>query len=316
MAVCNVCGGNTTPITVKEQMIGLKEDFIYHQCTDCGHTHLGETPNDLGKYYKEEKYYSFRKQKTPAALLLSKIKSFGTKKAVQLKIKDSFLLSPSLNALLTVKGISKASKILDFGCGIGKFVHELRAAGFTEAVGYDLFLQENFQNNGKIFLTNDLKNFGKSQWDIITLNHVFEHLENPLRMLTELQKKLLSGGKIILRIPVIDSQAYEKYKENWVQFDAPRHINLFTRKSIKLAIEKNTQFKIVNMYDDSSHFQFTGSNLYLEKKTLQPSDNNFYKRLTSIKTYYYYYLSKKLNRQNRGDQVTVVLALTPQVENK
>ncbi len=311
MPVCNVCGGDTAPITVKEQMIGLNEDFLYHQCTKCGHTYLGEIPINIAKYYKEEKYYSFREQKTSLGLLLKKIKNLGTKKAVQLKIKDSFLLSPSLNALLTINGINTSSKILDFGCGIGKFVHELKDAGFTAAVGYDLFLKQNFQDNGETYLTNDLNDFGKSQWNIITLNHVFEHLQSPLEVLTELQKKLLPGGKIILRIPVIDSMAYEKYKENWVQFDAPRHINLFTRKSIKLAIEKDTNFKIVNMYDDSSHFQFTGSNLYLEKKTLQPGDNNFYKRLTSIKTYYYYYLSKKLNRQNRGDQVTVVLELTP-----
>ena len=316
MAVCNVCGGDTTSITVKEQMIGLNEDFIYHQCKECGHTHLGKIPTDIGQYYKEENYYSFRQQKTSFARQLKKIKNVGTKKAVQLKMKNSFFLSASLNALLTIDGINTTCKILDFGCGIGKFVYELRDAGFTEAVGYDLFLKHDFQNKGSIYLTNDLKKFDKSQWDVITLNHVFEHLENPFDVLAELQNKLLPGGKIVLRLPVIDSLAYEKYKENWVQFDAPRHINLFTRKSIKLAIKKNTNFKIVNMYDDSSHFQFTGSDLYLEKKTLQPKDNNFYKRLTSIKTYYYYYLSKKLNRQNRGDQITVVLALTPQVENK
>jgi predicted SAM-dependent methyltransferase len=96
---------------------------------------------------------------------------------------------------------------------------------------------------GELLLTNDLKSLKISSWDIITLNHVFEHLDNPLEILHNLNKLLSIKGKLLLRFPVIDSFAFEKYKENWVQFDAPRHVNLFTRKSIALLVEKAGNYK-------------------------------------------------------------------------
>jgi hypothetical protein len=56
------------------------------------------------------------------------------------------------------------------------------------------------------------------------------------------------------------------------------------------------------MYDDSYHFQFTGSELYLKHLSLKEANNSRIKRLLSLKTYQYHFMAKKLNKQKKGDR--------------
>ena len=292
---------------VKEQMMGSNEEFVYHQCIICGHTHLPSIPENIGRYYDTKAYYSFKEERGIPKLVITKIRQSVKKIFIQLKLRRNFLFSSALEALLSADKINKTTSILDYGCGAGQFVKELNDLGFYNACGFDPFLPVVLQNQNKLHLTNDLKTFKNAGWDIITLNHVFEHLENPIEVLSSFNKLLNKDGKLILRFPIIDSFAFEKYKENWVQFDAPRHINLFTRKSIRIAVEKGGNFKILKEYDDSFHFQFTGSELYLKKLTLSPQHNSQLKRLLSFKTYQYHFQAKKLNSRQLGDQMVIIL---------
>lgn len=288
-------------------MLGLHEIFNYHQCIDCGHAHLSPAPENMNKYYNTGEYYSFRNKSGLAETGVKNIRRFFQQRLLSLNIKKSFLFSSALKSLLSIKGLGKHASILDYGCGAGHFVHELKSIGFSNASGFDPYLPGSTSENEEIYLTNDLNTLKNACWDIITLNHVFEHLERPVAVLQALSELLCLQGKLLLRFPIIDSFAFEKYKENWVQFDAPRHLNLFTRKSIRLAVEKSGKYKIVDMYDDSYHFQFTGSELYLKKLTLNPKNNSRLKRLLSFKTYQYHFLAKKLNKEKRGDQMVIIL---------
>jgi SAM-dependent methyltransferase len=308
MVLCNICNGATTPIQVKEQMLGMGEYFQYYQCKECGHTHLDDLPADLGKYYNTKEYYSFNNNNSFEDQRRKSIKTILRNISLSLHLKNGIGYSAALRAFLSIKkNIPKGSRVLDYGCGAGHFVKELNSIGYNNARGFDPFLPEDIYLNNVLYLTNNLSLLNTSGWDIITLNHVFEHLLNPVKELSQLKELLTPGGKLLLRFPVIDSYAFEKYRENWVQFDAPRHINLFTRKSIRLAVEKAGGLKLINMYDDSFHFQFTGSELYLKNLSLQPQNNNRKKRLLSLKTYQYHFKAKDLNKQHKGDQIVVIL---------
>jgi SAM-dependent methyltransferase len=304
MVYCNICSGNTKTLRVKEQMMGLQETFIYNQCLICGHTQIESLPLNISSYYDTKEYYSFKKD-IGFSKSIKKIKLFLKKILTRLNVKKSILFSSALQSVLSIKSISKQSYILDYGCGNGQFVKELISLGFINTKGFDPYLSSNLKEG--LPLSNNLEDLQIVSWDIILLNHVFEHLENPVSALKDLQKMLSDKGKLVLRFPVIDSFAFEKYKENWVQFDAPRHLNLFTRKSIKLLIEKIGSYKIIDMYDDSFHFQFTGSELYLKKLSLSPKHNSQLKRLLSYKTYQYALKAKKLNKQAKGDQIVLIL---------
>jgi 2-polyprenyl-3-methyl-5-hydroxy-6-metoxy-1,4-benzoquinol methylase len=303
MKNCIICNQATKPIEVMEQMLGLKEVFIYNQCLSCKHTSIDSIPSNLEKYYNSENYYSF---KQPKNSLKSKILNSIKKIFLSLKKTNNFLFSITIKPIFKELNVNQDTKILDFGCGAGHLVNELLQLGYKNSYGSDIYLNTNETENTPNHLTNNIENLEIKKWDVITLNHVFEHFVNPEIEIKNIVEKLNSGGFIILRFPVIDSFAFEKYNSNWVQFDAPRHINLFTRESFKLFIKKFSLLEIQNIYDDSYHFQFTGSELYIKNKSLLKSNSRL-KRIFSISTYKFHFAAKKLNKENRGDQIVVIL---------
>src|ERR1035437_3435001 len=119
MIRCNICGGETIAIQVMEQMLGLKEKFIYYQCKNCGHTHLNQLPENLEKYYNKETYYSFSKSPFENSSLINTIQIGIQKLFLRLKIKNSFLFPAALKAFLSIKGLHRSSMILDYGSGGG-----------------------------------------------------------------------------------------------------------------------------------------------------------------------------------------------------
>lgn len=300
---CVVCDYPTIPVRVKERMMGTNEIFTYYQCIRCAHTYLHPVPDSMDKYYDPKEYYSFQDNDGLLADIIRNSIAWINRASLHLGIKKSPLYSASLLALLRIPGLEKNAHILDFGCGSGKLVKELKSLGFFNSKGYDYFLPAEETENGEPFLTSNIARY-KDKWGVITLNHVFEHLEPPVLLLQEIMKMLRPNGKVILRFPLIDSYAYSKYQSRWVQFDAPRHINLFTRQSINDIIEQAGGI-VLEAYDDSNHFQFTGSDLYMKDKTMK--DNGRLKRLLSPKTYSYHFLAKRLNKQKRGDQMVIIL---------
>lgn len=171
--------------------------------------------------------------------------------------------------------------------------------------GFDAYLPEEIIKDSKLPIGNDIEKLKGKAWEAITINHTLEHVKDPMGLLRELKDTLMPrDGKILIRIPVIDSEAFKRYGTNWVQFDAPRHINLFSRKSIIIAIKK-AGLEVEKMYDDSNHFGFTGSERY--KKGLSLKSNTFIKRLLNPNTYKYTILSRQLNKVNQGDQIVLIV---------
>jgi hypothetical protein len=93
-------------------------------------------------------------------------------------------------------------------------------------------------------------------------NHSYEHVTDPEQTLKSISDKLSDNGVCIIRIPTASSYAWENYKENWVQLDAPRHLFLHSVESMKyLANKVNLKLDEEVAYD-STAFQFWGSEQY------------------------------------------------------
>ena len=97
----------------------------------------------------------------------------------------------------------KVKYLLDFGSGNGAMIYpflksktKIFANDFANNV--DQKIKKN--NNFKFLDDKDLKKT-KTKFDLITLNHVFEHLINPVETLNQLKEKLHKNGKIFIQIP-------------------------------------------------------------------------------------------------------------------
>lgn len=316
MQKCSICNSNNnhTTFLIKEMMFGSQEAFEYFMCAQCGCLQISETPQDLAKYYPKD-YYSYTLKpsfkKTPLSRFLTYHRNnyFLFKKNILGWVLGKIHTNPNLE-ILSHAGINKNAKVLDVGCGIGHLLYSMKQAGMKNLLGVDPFIEKDLlYENGLEILKKEIDEVDNG-WDLIMLNHVLEHIEHQHEMLASIFSKLNPGGCCLIRIPTVSSQAWEQYKENWVQLDAPRHLFLHSVKSISL-LSKEIGFDIENIIYDSNEFQFIGSEQYLKNISLDaessylsnPQKSIFKKEdIRKFKA-----MAKQLNAENKGDQFSIFL---------
>lgn len=142
----------------------------------------------------------------------------------------------------------KDARLLDLGCGNGAFLAQMRVAGW-HVTGLDLDERavQAAQSVGLDVRCGELKEstFPPASFDVITLNHVIEHLPHPVETLSICQRLLRSGGVIWIGTPNLSSRGHEVFGRDWFALDPPRHLVIFTPKSLRIALER-AGFDIVN----------------------------------------------------------------------
>ena len=275
---CKICHNTSAnlPFKVKEMMFGLRHEFLYLQCAKCGCLQLQQIPNNISDYYPKEAYYSFATsslssfQKSIKDYLLGKLFNYyiGNFSIIGYFTSKSYYLHKRYEWIRCLAGIDKSARILDIGSGAGKYLDELYTCGFKNIKGMDPYIEKDIVTHHGIQITQQNINDIKGNYDLIMLNHVFEHLEHPMEILSQLKTLLNKSGKILIRIPLVDSYAWEKYGVHWYQIDAPRHFYLHTKKSMELLTNK-TGFKIHKIIYDANDYQFIFSEQYLQNKNIK-----------------------------------------------
>lgn len=311
---CRICEktGINQLISVKEMMFGSKEFFDYFRCRFCGCLQIAEFPENPAEYYPEN-YYSFNNQEQDDTGIRGKIRRL--KKKVRLFRNSLYFRSIYAGKILTVlypesffsllfhAGVSFSSKILDLGCGSGAALLLMHETGFKNLSGADPFIRSDFtlKNTVPVYKSEVSKLSGS--YDLIMLNHSFEHMAEPCNVLFHCRRLLSDNGILLIRIPLSSSYAFQFYQENWVSLDAPRHLFLHSEKSMKLLADK-TGFEVSSIIYDSTEFQFWGSEQYQREiplnseQSLTCSEGIFSKKEVSR----FRRMAKKLNQLKKGDQ--------------
>lgn len=312
---CKICGNTDNPssYTVREMMFGFRDEFVYFQCSACECLQIAEFPGNIPKYYPTN-YYSLTKG--------HELKFKGLKGRTRLMTLSAWIFNktwlhrliqklyyPISLRVLKDLPVSLDTRILDVGCGNGqKFLFPLAELGFRNLIGCDPFIEFDIEyaNGLQVKKTNVFDITGT--WDVITFHHVFEHVPDPLENLLKVSELLADTGTCILRMPTVSSYAWQHYRTNWVQLDAPRHFFLHSIKSIEYLAAK-ANLSLLRIEYDSTYKQFTDSERYVADQSLrQPRPkgfSNFVQR--KIKKHHFKKLAKKMNAVNRGDQAAFFL---------
>jgi len=318
---CQICGNpdENRIHKAREMMLGTRDVFEYLECGKCGTLQIVEV-QDLSKYYPRH-YYSIdpsapvevaRKfRRRAAAKLVGRFlitgrsplgKYLSEKRPGVRKLFPKSLLDPIL-------GLNFESKILDFGCGNGQLLRTLYHFGFRDLTGADAFIDSDIAGPGGIMIYKQPLDKLFESFDLIMLNHSFEHLRDPRESLRHIYRLLNANGTALIRIPVVN-YAWEKYGVNWVQLDPPRHLFLYTEASFgKIADEAG--FHLSKIVYDSEVFQFFGSEQYT--MDIAMNDPRSFRGVSETSIFSQEQIdewtleTEKLNAESRGDQACFYL---------
>jgi SAM-dependent methyltransferase len=262
-----------------------------------------DLPSDMSRYYAQN-YYSF----IPCG--------YGWKSRILAHIDSTSMGHPSFNGRLGrwLRGpsteimalqrlqLDPSCRILDVGCGVGNLVLRLTRLGFNHVSGIDPFLDNDRELAPGVFIRKQTLTEAEGQHDVIMLHHSFEHMADPDTALKNIARLLAPGGTVILRLPMADSYAWRTYGPYWVNLDAPRHIYLHTRASLKALADRNG-FEITQEINESDHGVFWMSERYRRgrRMSMKPCAQLFLHITQPIRRWWYKRRIRDLNRSGQAD---------------
>jgi SAM-dependent methyltransferase len=143
-------------------------------------------------------------------------------------------------SVLWLRRHGPAAKLLDVGCGNGEFLARMRDLGW-DTIGVEpdeMAAQIARKRHGLTIHTGTLETLpaGNGSFDAITLSHVIEHLPDPLTSLKRSFQFLRPGGRLVVVTPNARSLGSRLFWQNWAGWDPPRHLYIFTPRSLESAL--------------------------------------------------------------------------------
>jgi len=235
----------------------------------------------LEKYITTNDYYSSIKYKNNDKKSLYELKKkIATIKISSKNIKTA-IIDDDFRRASQFKKILRNKDILDFGCGWGGFLKNIK--NFKSLNGIELRKEciNYVKNNLKIVNLSNNINSLNSKFDIITMFHVLEHIPYQVNTLKSLKLKLRNKGKIIIEVPHAEDflilQSELKEFKNFTFWS--EHLILHTYKSLKTILLKAGFRKINIQY--YQRYNFANHLGWMLKK--KPGGHNFYKEFIDEK---------------------------------
>lgn len=239
-----------------DDRFGQPDIFTYVYCPRCNLLFLKNKiiKSSLPILYR--KYYPKSKKRN---LMSSKLKFI----LEMLRLDKLILQSLAGNPLLLSK-VEKKSRVLEIGSGYSPDIKKIVKANKIDWTGLEV--DKNYSTkikadnlkiaNGTIETFRDVENQG---FDYIILSQSIEH-QYDIDIFFEKSRRLLKkGGKILFTTPNIDSKFRKKYGSEWINWHAPYHIVLLSRKAIGILCKRHN-------FHITKYFTFTPTSWYFLQK--------------------------------------------------
>lgn len=261
---CPMCGSEDRKLLHE----GLTDNLFFcapgkwalHKCGSCAAAYVDPRPLPASMYLAYRSYYTHDASGESASERLSlpqKIsRSLGNgyrnfRYGTNLR-PSSFLgvlvayMVPKLKRTIDVQfrclpASNTRKRVLDVGFGGGVFLNYASSVGWDVAgADIDEVVVKNAIARGIDARQGSIEAFADDieSFDYITINHVIEHVYDPVETLRVAYRLLKPGGQLWVDTPNIDSYGYAHYGENWLGVDAPRHLVIFGWDTMIYALQK------------------------------------------------------------------------------
>ena len=257
---CPLCGTRGDPLYrgLKDRLFGVPGEWRLKKCfnPDCGLIWLDPRPvlEDIGKLYS--RYFTHTappavparlvrlRRKVKASLLAStfQYKADGASKALGWVCARIGPLREAVGGTIMWLDASRRGRLLDVGCGNGHFLSQMQNLGW-EVVGVEPDREAVRVARGHTGLavhqgTLEEVVFPDNSFDAVTMNHVIEHAAHPIRTLMACRRVLKPGGQLVVVTPNTESVGHRLFQEAWVHLDPPRHLHLFSLRTLRACAEE------------------------------------------------------------------------------
>jgi SAM-dependent methyltransferase len=221
---CPVCNGTDfSPHFTCKDFTASGETFHVKHCIGCGLGITSPRPSEYVslRYYASDAYIS---HSASSKGLFNRI--YLTIRALSVRWKYS-LIKPFL----------RDAGVLDYGCGTGSFLEELRRRDIY-GVGVEPSEAARSKVVSGVITYSNLAEMPASQFDVITLWHVLEHVYDLRTTLRGLIAHMTNPGAMLIAVPNHLSPDAAHYKDQWAAYDVPRHLWHFTPSSMAMFLQQ------------------------------------------------------------------------------
>ena len=244
-------------LSVQDYLVSGETFDLYHD-KDWDMLITRPVPEDLNKYYASLNYQPHKKNKNS---LFDKIYNFIRRRSFKYKHRIIKQYHP------------QAKSLLDYGTATGEFLAYMSqetflVSGVEPSKKARDIANERLKNKVSVSIDEIDEKF-----DVITLWHVLEHVENPDELIEKLRKRLMPEGIIVVAVPNFKSYDAQFYKKHWAAYDVPRHLWHFSAKSIDRLFQKHKMRVVAQkpLYFDSFYVSLLSEQYKTGKKRLIPA---------------------------------------------
>ena len=298
--ICQFCGSPPTFYLNDNKLV---------QCRDCDLIFLSpELKNkNLESYYSEGDFWK---------------NQLVDPEAVAMAVGNS---QECLGWIKNYLGDYRGKRLLDIGAHHGFFVDEAKKSGFG-ACGIEInkHLVEEAQKRGVPLYLGSAEKFSiPSPFNVITMFHVLEHVEDPKLVVSNIVKNLRPGGLFVLEVPNIESYLAKNHGLSW-RYIALEHLLYFSPKTLfnllssfgfEILMHKRRNYEVQYMsLGNIREYFFPTKNFY--RNRFQPKNKTSRAIVLSPRIKFIHNLVKNigikkflyqiLNLLNRGDHLFVI----------
>jgi len=186
-----------------------------------------------------------------------------------------------------IKSDPANTKLLDIGCGDGRFVYDASQRGY-KVRGIDLSPDRVKQGmdryefpKGTLKCMNVDEFSAGEKFDVIVMWDVIEHVESPSAVLKNLQKIAHKDTVFFILTMSMDSITYKLFKKEWYYINPTQHLHYFTHSTMPKMLEKNGLTQVGVELDDSRYKNV----LHLIRRILIGRINRFFFYVFSRKSF-------------------------------
>lgn len=240
---CRRCGadGRTAHAGLHDRILSAPGEWAVRTCDRCRLAWLDPQPHveDLARLYDGE-YMTHAASPADAHVsgavrrYLASAYGYGGRVASTSWLRGVPAVDDALGGPACWLPFRAGGTVLDVGCGSGAFLARMRALGWQVAgVEPDPAAAAVARDVHGLDVEVDIQPSGTRLFDAITMHHVIEHLPDPFATVAALARRLSVGGRLVVVTPNIESLGRRHFGAQWVHWDPPRHLWMFSLTSLQ-----------------------------------------------------------------------------------